>query len=335
MRGRKTRSERVYEALLLAYPKEYRREYGPLMAQAFGDQCRAERERAGLIGLVLLWVRTILDLFRTAASERAGMTPAGTFVLPVAGSPRMVRWGGLAAICGAVCALVAMVLGDLSIAYTKEPIGNALAAYQDGESSYSPLIVLLQPIVEESLSALAGLFFATAFIGMYALVARRSGRSALWGGGLICLGVAALILSVASNAYRMFVVFGGRLDRIASNPLSDVFAAVVPAYLIGALLLSVAIFRTGALGRWSVLPLLLWLPGTLLRIVLIQAGFPVQDRTQAISEGIGTLAIVHSPVLLTNAAWIVIGYLMWLSYRAVRVEDSPITAEAGGLAAKE
>ena len=96
-----------------------------------------------------------------------------------------------------------------------------------------------------------------------------------------------------------------------------------------------AIFRTGALGQWSVLPLLLWLPGTVLRIVLIQTGFPVQDRTQAISEGIGTLAIVHSPALLTNGAWIVIGCLMWLSYRAVRLDGNAPAVEAGGLAAKE
>jgi hypothetical protein len=63
MSGRKTRSERVYEALLLAYPKEHRREYGSLMAQTFGDLCREQQRRAGLFGLALLWGRTVLDLF--------------------------------------------------------------------------------------------------------------------------------------------------------------------------------------------------------------------------------------------------------------------------------
>lgn len=32
-------SERVYGALLVAYPKEFRNEYGPQMAQVFEDLC--------------------------------------------------------------------------------------------------------------------------------------------------------------------------------------------------------------------------------------------------------------------------------------------------------
>jgi hypothetical protein len=33
-------SERVYKALLTAYPKEFRGEYGSQMVQAFRDLCR-------------------------------------------------------------------------------------------------------------------------------------------------------------------------------------------------------------------------------------------------------------------------------------------------------
>ena len=35
-------SERVYRALLVAYPKEFRCEYGQQMAQAFRDLCQKE-----------------------------------------------------------------------------------------------------------------------------------------------------------------------------------------------------------------------------------------------------------------------------------------------------
>jgi hypothetical protein len=134
-RGRgPSRSERVYEALLLMYPKTFRDAYGPQMAQVFGDLCRVQREKAGPIGLALLWARTVLDLLRTAASERTRTTPGSTFVLPVAGSPRMVRWGGAAAIVGAVCSLVATALTVSSVAYLEEPIFNALRAYEDGGS---------------------------------------------------------------------------------------------------------------------------------------------------------------------------------------------------------
>ena len=64
-------SERVYKTLLVAYPKEFRSEYGSQMAQAFGDLCREELERGGMAGLIKLWIRTILDLVTTALTERS------------------------------------------------------------------------------------------------------------------------------------------------------------------------------------------------------------------------------------------------------------------------
>ncbi len=44
-------SERVYKALLVAYPKEFRSKYRPQMAQTFQDLCREELERGGIAGL--------------------------------------------------------------------------------------------------------------------------------------------------------------------------------------------------------------------------------------------------------------------------------------------
>ena len=63
-------SGRVYEALLVAYPKEFRRVYGPQMAQVFKDLCREER-RGGAFGITRLWVRTLLDLGASAFVERS------------------------------------------------------------------------------------------------------------------------------------------------------------------------------------------------------------------------------------------------------------------------
>lgn len=63
-------SERVYRVLLLAYPKEFRREYGARMEQAFRDLYREER-RSEAFGLVGLWVRALLDLAATALVERS------------------------------------------------------------------------------------------------------------------------------------------------------------------------------------------------------------------------------------------------------------------------
>ena len=65
-----SRSERVYRALLLAYPREFRREYGPQMEQAFGDLYREARERGGRSGIAHLWVLAVSDLARTAVAQR-------------------------------------------------------------------------------------------------------------------------------------------------------------------------------------------------------------------------------------------------------------------------
>lgn len=63
-------SGRVYEALLLVYPREFRREYGRQLAQVFEDLCREELRKRWTIGLVGLWARTLLDLIATALVER-------------------------------------------------------------------------------------------------------------------------------------------------------------------------------------------------------------------------------------------------------------------------
>lgn len=70
-RGPKTRSECVYEALLVAYPKQFRREYGSLMTQLFGDLCRKEHARGGSVGLVRLWLMTLSDLAVSTIAERS------------------------------------------------------------------------------------------------------------------------------------------------------------------------------------------------------------------------------------------------------------------------
>ncbi len=325
-----TRSERVYRTLLKAYPRGFREEYGPHMVQAFEDLCRAGYERAGTAGLIVVWVRVVLDLLRTAASERTRTASGATFVIPIVGSPRMVRWGGAAAICGAVCAVVALVLGDLSIAYTREPILNALSAYQRGGSSYSPFIVLLHPVTEQLLDTLAGLFFAVAFLGLYALVSRRSGRGALYGGAMMCMGLAVLAVFAGSNAYRAFLAFSGGLGETWMDPSLMLMEVTSLLYLLGALLLSVAVFRTRALGRWSLLPLVLFALPTLLRLLLIDLAFPVQNGPQAVREGFGTLVIVHSPELLAQLSWIVIGCLLWRSSRSVVTNGESGTAESPG-----
>jgi hypothetical protein len=327
-------SERVYRSLLLVYPREFRDTYGPQMIQVFGDSCRAEMGKMGLFGLLALWVRVLPDLVSTAFTERGCRAASdGTFVLPFAGSPRIVRWGGVSAVAGGVCALVSLFLDDLSLIYFDEPVFNAFASYHSGASSYPPFVVLLHPIVSEFLGTLASLLLVTAFIGLYAMVSRRSGRIALWGGSMMCFAFVILLVMAGSNAYRMFVTFSGNFGHVATNPLIYILDIGAPVLLIGALLLSLAVLRTGALGGWSILPLALMPLGILLRLLLLRLGYPVSDAPLALREGIGTMAITELPDIVSYLGWMLLGYLMWRFSRGAEmmpegVADEPRISEA-------
>jgi len=63
------RAQKFFRLLLLAYPSEFRREYGPHMVQVFGDCYRAAERRPGSLGRGPFWLSTVLDLFRAVPRE--------------------------------------------------------------------------------------------------------------------------------------------------------------------------------------------------------------------------------------------------------------------------
>jgi hypothetical protein len=76
-------SRRLYAWLLGLYPKEHRLEYGAVMTQLFADQCRSVQSQKGQAGMLALWLRTLLDLGKSALTEhfstpnsRAGLLQA-------------------------------------------------------------------------------------------------------------------------------------------------------------------------------------------------------------------------------------------------------------------
>lgn len=83
----------VYQALLHAYPREMRGEYGAEMARCFRDLCREDLGNGGGMGLAALWARTLPEVLATALKERgtmaarhayrmaAGLALAATFFL--------------------------------------------------------------------------------------------------------------------------------------------------------------------------------------------------------------------------------------------------------------
>lgn len=77
-------SLKVYGWLLSAYPAEFRREYGPLMAQVFRDRCREKGRVGGHAGLLRLWMETLLDLIQTAPKEQLQKFGKGIAVMKAA-----------------------------------------------------------------------------------------------------------------------------------------------------------------------------------------------------------------------------------------------------------
>jgi hypothetical protein len=59
----------VCRALLVVYPKEFRREYGDQMEQVVED-LRGEESGRGVAGIFGLWMRTVPDLLMTSLAER-------------------------------------------------------------------------------------------------------------------------------------------------------------------------------------------------------------------------------------------------------------------------
>ena len=55
-------SERLYGVLLYLYPKEFRAAYSQQMRLTFRDACRVAYHRNGTVGLLTLWLSTLLDL---------------------------------------------------------------------------------------------------------------------------------------------------------------------------------------------------------------------------------------------------------------------------------
>ncbi len=61
-------SEKLYRALLIAYPREHRREYGELMVQLFRDRMRRD---GGGLKILRVWLAMIIDLVTSALKEHS------------------------------------------------------------------------------------------------------------------------------------------------------------------------------------------------------------------------------------------------------------------------
>jgi hypothetical protein len=64
-----SRKDRLFRALLRAFPFDFRADYGREMEQTFRDQRREVHQEGSMTALARLWFETIRDVFTTAPRE--------------------------------------------------------------------------------------------------------------------------------------------------------------------------------------------------------------------------------------------------------------------------
>jgi hypothetical protein len=243
-------SERVYRALMRAYPEEVRQRYADEMVHYFGDLCREERISRGRIGVALLWARTLPELLFTAFEERGTLFRRNAY-LPVA--PRTVaRWGALCALLGGTLGVAYhlinySLLGALNILRGDHSYGS------DPFTMFFTFSLFLGAL---SLSSL-GLF------GLYGAVVARSGRPGLLAGAGAIFATGSAVLWLATSGYAA-------INRLALGSaffapfewLWNMGTFVIPKailfWFLGLLLLGIAAARQPLPIRLRALPLMLF-----------------------------------------------------------------------------
>ena len=219
-------SEWLYAALLYLYPKRFRIAYGQQMRLTFRDACRAAYHRNGVVGLLALWLPTLLDLLKSALEERARQ---GEITISKA---RLISLAGpLTILVGAMWMVTS--IGDF-----------VFQTWLSGDEAF--------------LGFMAIPFFFSFIPMLFALIGTRlrfhqssSGLGRL-GLALSVAGGAGVIVSVLAN-----ILLGGGVPEVEQRPWVN-YAAVVCflSIRIGYILFGVDALRYRLLPGWNLLPLL-------------------------------------------------------------------------------
>jgi hypothetical protein len=204
-------TDRLYRLLLYAYPADFRREYGPEMAQLFRDTCRDAYRQNGSLGRAF-WMPLLTDLMQTALQEhvRALLSAAGVENVRT----RSLLQGTLiGALLGLLLSLVANqpladhLMGAIMGGMAGAVVGSILGAMRgaQGESLPTPL-VSLGLILGAFNGGLAGMALgALAGVGVGALVGPNLGE---WLGGASIEANLALSVGVLAAGALLGVVGG-------------------------------------------------------------------------------------------------------------------------------
>ena len=206
----------IYRSLLVLYPSEYRREYGPHMLQLFADCYRDAYTSAGTMGVVHLWLFTLIDLVKTVLEERSRQRISLTKQL-------FVRLSGLAAMLGgALWITIILVTAN----WPRGILGGMYRRFDD------PLPFVL----------LALLLIACGLAGAQT---RQFSHSRWWGApGSVALGIALILFSVFPLTGNWWVFYSGYMLFLLSSLYSGITMLVgctlprwaTPLLIVGSLL---------------------------------------------------------------------------------------------------
>ena len=268
-----TLSVRVYQALLVIYPAEFRHEYSAPILQVFQDGCRRALCRDGAIGLVKVWSLTLFDLIRSALSEHLQME----FEMKKEMNPEDVRLAGQALISGAVAFLISvlsLVAGEAFISYPLIGLSGLLMIFVS-----MPLLV----------------------VGLFG-VRNRFGKQVGWFGNL------ALLLGVVLGPLiNVIGLFGSVTQLYWTDDFNWILTYVGPAVLLSGLaLFGFAALYKRPLPRWNIVPLIagIWYPISIFSRTVIWA------RTGVWAHGSPDFAMVAVLDLIQGLALVALGYIL-------------------------
>lgn len=118
-------SVRVYQALLLAYPERFKREFGSQMVQAFRDGCVQSIRNKAIGGMIYFWMLTMLDFLFSVIKEHSQKDAEMT-------RSNLINFSGWVLIVGAILFLLPMVRastinsiwGYMANSYIPQPFGD-------------------------------------------------------------------------------------------------------------------------------------------------------------------------------------------------------------------
>jgi hypothetical protein len=209
-------SQRVFARLLVLYPRQYRQEYGPHMAQLFKDCSREAVSQNGSAALLALWISTLFDLLKTAFEENFKE-------LNFMSKEKFVRLGGWALMLGPVLFVLTLFVGSLEVSYY-DPLGGREAAIEY-------LMLVLAPI--------AMLCFSVGALALRSRYGPQAGPAA--SNALAFSAFCAAVSTIGAVGLRLLIP--GEWWALTFGPLLF--------YLLGLAMFSWICIQRGVLPKWN------------------------------------------------------------------------------------